>query len=91
MSQTVSIPDEAEHDLTIFLPNGEAIVLQYRSEGDYPSLDICFEKRRTVLNWGIDMAPAPSQKDTPESHDVFQLWIGLDPNTPNFHDSASKT
>jgi hypothetical protein len=82
--KTVKIPDVAEYDVVLVLPSGENIVLQYRNEGDFPSLDVCFDKERTVLNWGVGMTPAKSPKKRPEEHECCQLWIGLDPNKRNY-------
>jgi hypothetical protein len=45
-------------DVTLFLPNGTPIVIQWRVEG--PSIDICLDTERPVNNWeGDDMKPAP--------------------------------
>lgn len=84
-NKTIAILDE-DTDITLILPSKEHISLQYRVEGDFPSLDLCFEQKRTVYNWGRDMEPADShfrgnKKAVKGEHDVFQLWIGLDPNT----------
>lgn len=79
--RTVHIPDVGEYDINLILPSGEHIVLQYRNEGNFPSLDICFECERAVTNWSRDMKPAPNAHGLPEDHLCFQLWIGLEPDT----------
>ncbi|HPQ16838.1 MAG TPA: hypothetical protein PLP04_16520, partial [Bryobacteraceae bacterium] len=45
-------------DYRITLPNGEVVLLQYRTEGDYPSLDICFERQRVINPFMADLSPA---------------------------------
>jgi hypothetical protein len=80
----VIVPD-SDSDINIVLPDGEKIVLQIRTEGDFPSLDICFEKDRLVRNWARDMEPAPAVKSGKQKDfRCFQLWVGLDPKAPAF-------
>lgn len=82
-SSTVTIPNH-DYDLTLVLPSGEKITLEFRVEGTFPSLDVCFEKQRSVINWGRNMVPAPQCGKHVNERDVFQLWIGLDPNQPAY-------
>ncbi len=66
-------------DINIVLPDGEKMVLQFRFEGDFPSLDICFDKQREVTNWIEGMKPAPAVRGRPETRNAYQLCIMLDP------------
>lgn len=78
LNQTVHFK-EGESDITVVTPTGEKIVLQYRDEGTFPSIDICFEKQRQVTCWARDMEPAPKIGKRSSDRNCFQLWIGLDP------------
>jgi len=78
VNQTVHF-GAGESDITVVTPSGEKIVLQYRDEGTFPSLDICFEKQRQVTCWARDMEEAPKFGNRSNERNCFQLWIGLDP------------
>lgn len=77
----VVVPDVGEHDINITLPSGEVIVLQYRNEGDFPSLDVCFSRKRVVYNMANDLLPAPAVNGNEDIRDCIQLVIMLDPNS----------
>lgn len=74
-----------ENDITVVTPSGERIILQYRDEGKFPSVDVCFEKQRHVSCWGKEMEDAPQSGPLPNERICFQLWIGLDPNGKSFY------
>jgi len=68
-------------DVTLTMPNGEHIVLQWRVEG--PSIDICLEKDTDVINWsGTEMTPAKAAEGKNQDHVRIadQLCIPLAPS-----------
>ena len=78
----VSVPD-VDTDIRLVLPSGEKMTLQYRVEGDYPSLDICFDRERETHNWARDMGAAPAvrqgRKLVQHVRKVLQLCLLLNP------------
>lgn len=76
-------------DYRITLPNGETVLLQYRTEGDYPSLDICFERQRVINPFMADLSPAVrlSKSRDVDERLCEQIWIGLDPSRVDTHDA----
>lgn len=54
------IPKDKNADITITLPSGKVMQLQWRVEGTSPSMDVCLPYDTPVTNWkGDDMADAP--------------------------------
>ena len=47
-AQTIRVPNH-DHDITLVLPCGEQITLQYRVES--PSLDLCFSRPTGITVW----------------------------------------
>ena len=68
-----------DRDIKVILPDGHAVVLQYRREG--PSLDILFDAPQAVHNWNnneVDsMSPAPTLNRQRHVHLADQLMIPL--------------
>lgn len=55
-AQTIKLPNN-DHDITLVLPCGERITLQYRVES--PSLDLCFSRPTGITVWEDgDLTPA---------------------------------
>lgn len=67
-----------DFDLSLLLPNGDAITLQFRPESD--TMDVLLPWDTVVYNWkGSDMRPAP-QLDSSRPHarrGVDQLCVNL--------------
>jgi len=76
-------------DYRITLPNGEVVLLQYRTEGDYPSLDICFERQRVINPFMADLSPAVKLSKARDVDERLceQVWVGLDPSRIETHDA----
>lgn len=91
MSQTIKVVDPVEN-ISIILPSGEKIVLQYRDDGGtFPSLDICFEQERVVQNWSRGMESAKVPRGNPAHiRRCFQLWVGLDPKGESYFSTDPK-
>lgn len=71
---------QREADITLVLPNGQLIELQYRLLS--PSIDICLPEPTSVTNWtGEDMEPAPLAGlcTKPHVHKAQQLVIDINP------------
>lgn len=80
-SMEIQLPNH-ESDITLILPNGKEVALQYRMEG--PTMDICLPEELAVTNWeGDDMSPAPPLTDSVDGKDrsherlAKQICIGL--------------
>ena len=53
--------DDVEQDITLIMPNGKKVLLQYRaySDPDMPTIDICLDDPVYVTNYSDDeMTPA---------------------------------
>ncbi len=60
--------DNVEEDITLVLPNGQKIVLQYRAYDDpkRPTIDVCMDSHFCLVNWGDDeMTPAIPDQHKP--------------------------
>lgn len=69
---------QKEADITLVLPNGQEIELQYRLE--CPSIDVCLPEATSVTNWiGEDMEPAPAHDGQEHVRKAIQLVIDINP------------
>jgi len=66
-------------DVTLVLPSGEKVIVQYRTCNEHPSIDVCLPYDTCVINWkGDDMQPAPPPENgPPEVRVAKQLCIEL--------------
>ena len=79
MHHTIDLGHQ-DTDITLVLPNGQKIELQYRLLS--PSIDVCLPEPTSVTNWtGDDMEPAPlaGRKRNPHIHKAQQLVININP------------
>ena len=77
--------DDVEQDITLVLPDGQKIILQYRSY-DYPhtppTIDFCMDKHVFLVNWSDDeMTPAiPNQYNPNQVDSVKHFMMSFNPS-----------
>jgi hypothetical protein len=68
---TIELSDH-DADITLVLPNGDKVQLQYRVEA--PSIDVCLDTATSVTCWqGDDMDPAPKMAANPDHPNAKKL------------------